>query len=536
MRAESRQEAREERSRGGLLPSASASVVAAGWAVLWFVGTRRLWNQGGYIHLAFAQSLARGEGFGVQGRPVFGDASPLWIGLLAACHRCLAVFTTDWLVAGKALTVVAAIFFAAGLSRFAGRLLASADGATRRAVPALVVAVVVFSPYWGPEAFSGTEVLAAAGVACWACAFVAGSFTAAIRPRRLLAGCACAGCGPLLRPEMLFFSVCLAPFLFVRWVNTPLRFRIRILVFFSGLLLAVGPGACWLLYTVRRFGTALPNTLEAGTAAPEVSVLWQGVVRFTEGAPWLPMGLAAAAVWLGSQYAGRRGGSRTVSTVHWAKLDPSAWLPFAWAAATTVFYLGTHSAVTSREVLLLAPACTASAFAIVSLCAPRFLRWAGLLCAVYGAAVSLLWAWPAIAVEQAREGVYADLAQVVRGLPANERVALAPAGEVLFLSSHPVVDLGGLLDPSAVAFRADTPDARRVWWAQGQGARAMVLDHSPEPGSAAVWAGELPAEPWGTGNAATVPGEVRPFDRIVLWRLPPSPTLPAPTALPGPPQ
>ena len=551
-----------ESGRREELVQAAALTAAAVWAVFWWVGTRHLWTQGGYLHLAFAQSLAADRGFGVQGRAVFGDASPLWVALLAGCHELLGPLAPGWVLAGKALTAAAAIFFAAGLYRFVQGLLAAAgnDVGTRCVLPALVVLVVVLSPYWGAAAFAGSEVPAAAGVACWGCALVAGPLTAPIRPGRLLAACLCAGCGPLLRPEMLFFSVCLSPFLFVRWVNTPLRFGLRTSLFFAGWLLAVGPGAGWLLYTVRRFGTALPNTVAAGAAPPGTSVLVQGAVRVGIGAPWLLVALAGLGVWLGvcvgRRYTGRRGGSAKGDAAMeakgsvWAQLDPSAWLPIAWAVLAALYYVATRTAVTAREVLLLAPACTASVFAAVSLVRPRFARVAGTAGAVYGLAVSLVFVWPVIPAELQRERVYADLALTLRGMPVFERVALTPVGEVLFLSTDRVsnqvservvdrvtgrvVDLGGVLDPSAGAFRWDVTDARRVWWAHERGARLMVLDHSPEPGSTAVWSSTLPADSWENGYRKSGQGQTHTFDRLVLWRLPPSPTLPAPAALPGP--
>ncbi len=533
-----------ERSRLDGLTQVGVQTAAAVWAVLWWVGTRHLWTQTGYLHLAFARSLMADHGFGVQGRKVFGDASPLWVALLGGCHELLGSLTRDWVLAGKILTICAAIFFAAGLYRFAQGLVTAVgagDGVgTRRVLPALVVLVVGVSPYWGAEAFSGSEVLAAAGVACWGCALVAGPLTAPIRPARLLAACLCAGCGPLLRPEMLFFSVCLSPFLFARWVNTPLRFGRRALLFFTGLLLAVGPGAGWLLYTVRTFGTALPNPVLADTAAPGTSVLVQGILRVGIGAPWLLVALAGLGVWLGGRYAGRRstaGGSTAAAATGsvWMRLEPSAWLPIAWAVLATLYYLATRTAVTSREVLLLAPACTASVFAAGSLIRPRFALAAGAACAAYGVAVSLLFVWPAMPAELQREQGYADLARFLGTLPAFERVALTPAGEVLFLSAEPavgrVVDLGGVLDPAAAGLRWDVKDDRRVWWAHEQGARLMVLNHSPEPGSTAVWSSGLPPDVWESGPGLTHP---QTFDRLTLWRLPPSPTLPAPAERPAP--
>lgn len=531
----------QKRSRPTELMEAGALVAAAVWTVLWGMGTRRLWSQAGYLHLAFAQSLAGDRGFGVQGKLVFGDASPLWIALLAGCHALLAGFhvlrgdgARDWLLAGKVLTAIAVVFFGAGLYRFTQALVAGRDASLRSLLPAIVVLVVWLSPFFGAEAFLGSEVLAAAGVACWGCALVAGPLTAAIRPTRLLMACLCAGCGPLLRPEMLFLSVCLAPFLFVRWVNTPLRFVPRIALFFGGLLLAVGPGAGWLLYTVRRFGTALPNTIGAGAAPPGVSVLGRGMARVGVGAPWLLLTLAGCAgwvAWFAVGWAGRRKGTvrgdvlSPMPGAELSKLDPAAWIPLVWAALTAVYYLALHSAITSREVMLLTPASTATIFVAASHFRPRLVRTMGIVCAVYGLAVSLLYFWRTLPVELRRDRVFADLAGTLGHLPPHQTVALTPVGEVLFLSGHPVADLGGTLDGSAAAFRWDATDARRVWWAHGQGARFLVLDHLPEPGSTAVWRANLPADPWESGHGAS-----GTFDRLTLWRLPPSPTLPAPAA------
>lgn len=522
------------RGRSETLVRATMLALAGGWAGFWESGTRQLWSQGGYLHLAFAQSLAEDRGYGVGGRAVFGDASPLWVALLAGSHELLRGLTQNWLVTGKVLTTLTAVFFIAGLYRLAQGFLAGAGEAVRRMGPSAVVLVVVLSPFWGSEAFSGSEVLAAAGVACWGCALVAGRFTAAIGPRRLLAACLCAGCGPLLRPEMLFLSVCLAPFLFVRWVNTPLRFGRRVWIFFTGLLLAVGPGAGWLLYTVRKFGTALPNTLGAGAAAPGASVLGQGIARVAAGAPWLPAAVAGFTGWGIWQLAGWRRRRSAAGNARLSgfgegltKLDPGVWLPLAWAFLAGLYFLATHTAITPGEVLLLAPACTASVFAMGSLFRPRFLAGAAAVCAGYGLTLGLLYFWPTVPVERKREQVYADLAATVRRLPASQRVALAPVGEVLFLSGHPVADLGGTLDAAAQGFRWDPADGRRVWWAHGQGARLMLLDHAPEPGSIAVWSSDLPADPWRSGAGGNpVP------QRLTLWRLPPSPTLPLPLALP----
>lgn len=567
--------AHPSRNRNGLLTSA----VAAAVSVFWFAGGRDDWSQAGFLHLAFARSLAEQHVFGVPGRAVYGDGSPLWVLLLAATHTVLRPVSLDWVTAGKALTALTAVFLATGVYGFARTLgapagaasgrpastgqisedqvsegqvsegqvsrgqvsrgqisksqvsksqdvtgPASAGGKFRAGGAALVVLIVVCSPYWGVVAYSGSEVPFAAGLACWGLVAVGGPAGGAIRLRRLLAGCACAGLGPLLRPEMLFLSVCLGPLLFFRWVNTPWPFRRKLAAFAAGMLLAVGPGAGWLLYTVRHFGTGLPNALGAGAAAPDASVPGGLFAGFAVGCPWVLAGCLGLAAWGGLRRAGR---SEVSGYAVRHAMYPSGWVPFFWAFFVATFYLGTHTAIHADEVMLTLPALTVSLWVSLSRLWPRIARWSGPVVVIYGLAMSMLFTWPALRTDRERGRNYAALAGQVQRLPDAARVALMPVGEVLFLSGHPVADFGGTLDPGALAFRWDAGDDRRVWWAHEEGARYMVLDHAPEPGSRPVWTGNLPSR-----AGRSLPGQVQGFDRLTLWKLPPSPTLPAPTVLP----
>ena len=500
-------------------------------ALFWFRQERGAWSQAGYLHLAIARSLAEGHGFGPGGGTSFGDGSPLWLALLVAVSGALRPLTGDWLAYGRVAAVAAALFFTAGLWCFAGTLVAAAAPAARRTFAASAVLLVLLSPYWGTVAFSGDEALFAAGIACWGLTAVAGCLSAPLRPTRLMAGCVCVGMAPLVRPEMLFFSVCLAPLLFVRWVNTPLAWKAKALTFFAGLLLAVGPGAAWLLYTVHTFGTAFPNTLGAGRAAPGGSVLAQLIFGEGFGCPWLLAGIAGAVCWAilrRLRRVGERG--RVSEREFWRSLDPVAWVVPAWFGSTATFYLAAHQAIRPAEVMVTAPAVTVCVMAGLR---PLWLRMfvVGLpLATVYGLMTSLLVTLPAVRAQVAEDRVYARLAKAVRRLEPTAAVALAPVGEVAFLSRPRVVSLDGSLAPTVTPFRWEAADDRRVWWAQGQGARYMVLEHAPEPGSELLWSQPLPAVPWGVASPSTgAPAALR------LWRLPPSPTLPPPLALqPGP--
>jgi hypothetical protein len=87
--------------------------------------------------------------------------------------------------------------------------------------------------------------------------------------------------------------------------------------------------------------------------------------------------------------------------------------------------------------------------------------------------------------------------------------------------------MSGLMRPGILPFVFDPTDDRRVWWAHAQGARYMVLDHSPEPGSTARWSRDVPSTNWSIN-----PVGARPFDKVILWQLPTSPTLPVPADMP----
>src|ERR1700722_8939359 len=88
------------------------------WCLYWFLHARGYWEDDAYIHLEFARSLAAGRGFSFNGHVVAGDTAPLWVFLLAGMHA----FVPDWLAAGKALTVLGAVFGLAGIYAFARSL------------------------------------------------------------------------------------------------------------------------------------------------------------------------------------------------------------------------------------------------------------------------------------------------------------------------------------------------------------------------------------------------------------------------------
>ena len=494
----------------------------AAWAVLWFVHTLGYWEDDAYIHLEFARSLARGQGFSFNGHVVYGDTSPFWVWLLDAFHLAI----PNWVAAGKTLTAVACAFALTGAYRFAGMLTRSLGSGESRVFAAMSLLILVVNPYFGYWAFSGMEALAAAGLVCWGLV-AAGQerFTTPVAPRRFLLGCVCAGIAPLLRPEMGFFTILLGLVLFLRWVNLPAAFRPKLLLFFSGLAIVAAPGLAWGVYAIRTFGSVLPNTNAAKRAGPQDSVLLHLAGIYAFGFPLIGLGLLALACWF-------------VAHRQWrASISPEAlagsfgiggWILLVWTAINTLFYLVDHTYVQTRYVFVTAPVLTMAILAVARRWWPRaFLAGAG-VGLLFGIGTSLLVTWPLIGNKIGVDREYARLAEFLRSLPAPDAVAHYSIGEAAFLSEHPIVDIGGITRPGVIPFLWDPTDERLVWWMHEQGARYAVYGHAPEPGSTLVWQEKIPSTGWFLRRS-----DFRKSELLQVWQLPTSPTIPLPSNMPA---
>ena len=517
--ADSRDEPGAERTSSRLWLLLLAT--AAAWTVLWFVHTLGYWEDDAYIHLEFARSLSRGEGFSFNGHVVYGDTSPLWVWLLAGMHALI----PQWMAAGKTLAGLAAIFSLTGVFAFARNLTPELGTARSRLFAAAMLLVLVVNPYFGYWAFSGMEALAAMGLVCWALVAVgAPPLNVPTTPIRFLLGCACAGAAPLLRPEMGFFTILLGLILFGRWVYAPLPFRPKLIVFFSGFLLVAAPGVTWAVYAIRTFGSPLPNTNAAKRAAPNDSVLRHLFQIYSFGFPLVLIGLLILAAWLAF---GRKGKAALPPATLGASLNPGGWLLFVWTACNCVFYLADHTYVQTRYIFVTAPLLTLALLAIARKLRPRLYVAGTIFGVVFGICISLLATWPLIRNKVGVDADYAALAAFMRTLPPHDPVAHYSIGEAAFLSEHPLIDLGGITRPGVIPFLWDATEDRRLWWAHEQGARYGVEDHSPEPGSTLVWSRDIPITGWSLN-----PHYYRRTDRLDLWKLPPSPTVPLPAAMP----
>ncbi len=495
--------------------------LSAFWAVLWFVHALHYWEDDAWIHLEFARSLSRGKGFAFNGRVVYGDTSPLWVWLLAAFHLLI----PDWLAAGKTLTAFAALFALGGVFAFARKLTAELPVTASRVFAAAMVLVLVVNPYFGYWAYSGMEALAAAGLVCWGLvALSGGTPSQPFGERNYLLACASAGIAPLLRPEMAFFTLLMGLVLFVRWANLPVRASRKLRLFFAGFLLVIAPGIAWAVYAARTFGSILPNTNAAKRAAPNESVLPHLLQIYAFGFPLVLLGAAAFLFWL--LHARKRPGAVPVQALA-SSLSTAGWLLFLWTALNCLFYVLDHTYVQTRYIFVTAPLLTIAVLAIGQKLRPVLYRAGVSFGLVFGVVISFLATWPLINNKIQVDRDYAALAAYLHSLPATDPVAHYSIGEAAFVSEHPIIDMGGITRPGVIPFLSDANDDRRVWWSHEQGAHYMVLDHSPEPGSTLVWWRTIPTTGWFLN-----PSRYRLTERLMVWKLPRSPTLPVPPDMP----
>jgi hypothetical protein len=501
-------------------PAGAAGVailaIVTAWCVYWFVRAWPYWEDDAYIHLEFARSVAAGRGFSFNGRVVAGDTAPLWVLLLAGMHALI----PDWLIAGKVLTALGAIFGLSGTYAFARRLAAPLrDAAVFPAAAVLLVAVNPYACYW---LFSGMEPFAAMGVAFFA-------ILAATRPKpafaTFLTGCFLAGVAPLLRPEMVFLAALLAAPLFGQW----LRLRsspAKLAVFAAGLVLLVAPLALWSLYSLHAFGHLLPNTNAAKRAAPADSVPLHLLSIYAFGLPLIVCGLLAGIACLVLRPATVRDSLRSAVASIGGPVGPqplplAGWLFVVWPSIATVFYVANHSYVQTRYILLTAPGLTIIILALALQASRRSAR------ILYGAALlvalgcSILMVRPFIRNKGSNCEANHKLARFIRDhIPPDAPIAAYAIGQIAFESEHPIVDTGGITRPGAIAQLLGPPGAI-VRWAQSEGAQYYIMAEPPEPGAVSVYTSDQMFVGWSINI-----GKYATSTPVSLWKLPPRPGSP----------
>ncbi len=272
-------------------------VFSVAWLAVWFAHAQGYSDERAFVDLVFARSISAGQGFRFSGQLTYGTTSPLWVWFLAAVH----VVIPDWISAAKVAAVLASVALLGGVYQFARNLMDGADDRDRQSFAGAMVCLIAVNPVFDRWGFSGVPDVAAAALSCWALALASGPLARPIAPWRLLAACTCAGVAPLLRTDMLLFTVLLGAVLFVRWVNLPASFGRKLQVFFAGVALAGAPFLAWSLYALHAFGTVVPNGYAASVAAPNESSLGDLLRIYALGFPVVLIALVAAIAWFGTK-------------------------------------------------------------------------------------------------------------------------------------------------------------------------------------------------------------------------------------------
>jgi hypothetical protein len=482
------------------------------WCFYWFIHAWGYWEDDAYIHLEFARSLVIGQGFAFNGHVVAGDTAPLWVFLLAGMHTVI----PNWLIAGKVLTLLGAIFGIAGIFTFARKLAASLLPNTTL-FPAAMVVLIVVNPYSTVWLFSGMESFAAAGLACFV---VVAATREAPTTRSFLAACLIAGIGPLLRPELILLAALLSIPLLGQWR----KLSAKAATFAGGLLLFCGPVAAWSLYSLHAFGHLLPNTNAAKRAGVHDSIVRHLLSSYSLGFPLILCGLLAGILFVILRPAAVRNSIRhTLTATFTSSAEPAPVIPIAcwifllWPLIAAIFYIINHTYVQTRYILVSAPGLTIVLMALFLAASRRTGRVVYIASLAVALAVSLLVARPFIRNKALNCRAVDGYALFIRNqIPSDAPVAAYAIGQIAFVSQHPIVDTGGITRPGAIPY-FNAPEIAMVRWAKSQGAQYYFADYRPEPGATLVYAAATPFVGWTfrTGLYKTT-GIIR------LWKLAPS--------------
>jgi hypothetical protein len=442
------------------------------WCVYWFVHSFKYWEDDSYIHLEYARSFFEGRGFMFNGKVSNGDTSPLWVMLLAATHWV----TPDWLVGGKSLTVLGVVFLF-GVAHTFNKRIAGELGFMSALPAALMTAVCVLNPYFCTWAYSGMEAIAAAGLLMAVAMLVVPA-----RPTALsfFAAAACMGLGPVLRPEMMLLVVAGGPFLAWQWwLLTKNMSAIKRTVYFSvaGMLLAA-PMLVWIGYALHEFGYVFPNTNAAKQAAPGSSVLFRLLQVYGLGFP----GVLIAGAWLAIQQAYTLSQGKSRSNVASRPIFPAfTWPILIYFLMTSAFYVINHTYVQTRYIAVVAtPLVGILGLALMRSIGLRFFYVFASLSALLAILASILLAHPFIRNKSLGDEISSQLGNYISShVPKDAPVAVYAIGHIGFIISNPIIDTGGITDPSASKFLY-SPLADRVKWAKTKGARYYINGEKPE--------------------------------------------------------
>ncbi len=484
------------------------------WCAVWYFHALHYWEDDAYIHLEFARSVAGGHGFAFNGHIVYGDTSPLWVYLLVVSHSLIHA----WIPAGKMLAICGVIFATTGAFVYARKLTGNVLFAS------LMVLLFVVNPFFAYWSFSGMETITAAGLAFWGATLVSDRRMAW---SRFLLGCFLAGLGPILRPEMAFLTAVLACLLIYRWAHIAGTLPQRLAGFLAGFALTVGPSVAWGVYAMHSFGRLVPNTNAAKRAGPHDSVLLRLVSVYALGFPVILLAAVAAVVYLAIYFVRLRKDKGTAPLARSLQRLPTAgWVFVVWSAICIAFYCFDHTYVQTRYIFVSASGLLIAALAAFSLWSPRSAPTTRPLSApaislalLLAVAVSVVDTWPFIGNKAKGDGAITTLALYIRDhVPASAPVAVYSIGQIAYISQHPIIDTGGIIDPRVTPYLFEPPAAVERW-SRTVGARYAIASYPPEPGAKCVFSVRVPHIGWSLD-----PRKFRGGGPVFLWELPVDPS------------
>lgn len=457
-----------------------AMMATLAWLVIWCFWSWGYWEDDSYIHLAYARSVSQGQGFVFNGALSNGDTAPLWVLALSLAGS----LAPDWILGGKVLSLLCVVVALWSFALFCKKLLpAEMPGSGTSA--ALLLALIFASPFTLHWAYSGMEALMASA---WV--VLMSMNLAAERPswRQTLLACLLLGMSPLLRPEFVLMAPVALPFLWrhtqvLRQNNSPVQAAVKCLIC---VLLLLGPLLLWSAYALQAFGYIMPNTNAAKRAAPGVIVPWRLLQLTGMGFPMLLL----ACIGLGWTAMRPR---RSTATL----VPRLAWPLLAWCGLVLAFYVVNHTHVQTRYLLVLGPGLLVVAWSalIRRWGAARITPW--LLLGILGTStISLLLLKPLANNKIAHDQRIEELASLIRQkVPPQDPIAVYSIGQIGFLLPNPIVDTGGITQPSATPYLFG-PTSDMVAWARRQGARYYISGDKPEPDAVLVHHMSVPVGGW----------------------------------------
>lgn len=289
-----------------------------------------------------------------------------------------------------------------------------------------------------------------------------------------------------------------------------MRFAVMILA----AVVVAGPVVAWTSYAYEAFGTIIPNTSAAKRVFDHGSVVERLAVVFSFGFPLIVVFAVCFPIYaMICRLVNYASFSRLVYELR--QLPPAFWVILGWSSLTCGLYIENHTYVQTRYVLVVGVPLTLATLMLLFTLEENWIPWTACIgTALAAVAVSLAIARPFVRNKVECVSKTGELAEFIKTkLPSQKPVATFAIGQLAFQSRHPIVDMGGIVNPGAIPF-INSP--LRVEWAKRQGAAYIVdgEDGGPEPGAELIYESSAPFAAWTIHL-----GDFRIRQPIRLWAL-----------------